>query len=197
MLLSDSLSVKNEDIVVKSLLRWSNFHKGTGILLSYLTLADTPLDKLVFLVRWPYVSTTTLWACASNPVLSSIQGLSDKFTEAIVYQAAPVDKKKSAHTSYAKRESYLTQAEVQPQDFAKNLLAVFQTVGKNSTGQELLTSIANEFFVFMPQEPKRIPTVDQTTEFTFGTTHLITQETADTNTSVSPNKGKQPVNSNV
>jgi hypothetical protein len=138
------------------------------------------------LIRWPYVSTSTLWACACNPLLVGTKGLSDRLTEAILYQSAPLDKKATI-TTCSKRDSYKSQTDVQPQDFAKELLTMFQSVSKKSEQLETISELATtkDFFVFVPQEnsvkenekpavdvPSAVKTLDNPS-FTFGTTHLL------------------------
>ena len=53
-------------------------------------------------------------ACACSPLLSGTKGLSERLTEAILYQSAPIDKKITI-TTCSKRNSYKNLTDVQPQ----------------------------------------------------------------------------------
>lgn len=131
----------------------------------FIFCVGAPLDEVIALIRWPYVNTSTLWACACNPLLVGTKGLSDRLTEAILYQSAPLDKKATI-TTCSKRDSYKAQSEVQPQDFAKELLTMFQTVGTKKTEE------TKDFFVFVPENAVKKET-EENPSFTFGTTHLL------------------------
>jgi len=157
---NDALVVCHEDVVVKSMLRWLSYNKGAS------------LDEIIPLVRWAYVSTPTIWSCACNPLLVGNNRLKDRLTEAIMYQCLPSDKKSSVTTT-SKRASYHNLPDVQPQDFARDLLGMFQSLSKLEKEPSALSQIAStkDFFVFVPEESKSSSPPKE--EFAFGTIHEI------------------------